>query len=144
MNIKEKTAILILIITGFTSCKKEKQNQTNAPTPTPTPIVKTSSKMELLNQIWVLKETFEDGVQKTSNGTDKYEFNKYGSFRSEFSGRLHDIGTYKFTTKDSNELEVTLKVEPSPYTWKLLKLDAKLLKTEFISGTKKINYIYTR
>ena len=140
MNIKTKIAVIILGVISFTACKKgSKGNSTE-----PTPIARTISKKELLNQTWVLKETFENGVKKTSNGTGKYEFNKYGNFRSDVSGTMQDIGTYKFTNKDSNELSVTFNGLSTPFVWKLLILNETTLNTEFMSGTAKLNYNYTR
>lgn len=144
MNTKNKIALIIIVIIGFTACKKEKQSSPNDPAPAPTPVVKTPSKKELLNQIWVLKETYENGVQKSSNGKGKYEFNQYGNFRSDYSGIMQDIGTYKFTTKDSTELSVTFNGVSSPSVWKLVKLDLKTLNTEFTSGSTKFNYNYSR
>lgn len=145
-NIMKKSKILAIILlscTGWIACKKEKSGTTNTVTPTTPPVVIKTSKIALLNQIWTLKETYEDGVQKTSNGKGRYEFNKYGNFRAEL-GTFQDIGTYKFTNKDSNELLVKLTGVISPYTWKLLKLDEHSLHTEFMSGTKKQNYNYER
>ncbi|MES2617935.1 MAG: hypothetical protein V4613_08650 [Bacteroidota bacterium] len=132
-----KLFILVAALAAFTACKKTETE--NPPQSTRPP-----SKKELLNQVWVLKETFENGMQKTTNGTGRYEFNRYGNFRAEISGTFKDIGTYKFTTTDSNELKVTLTGVMTPYTWKILKLDDKNLQTEFMSGTTKNNYNYAR
>lgn len=140
MNTKTKFAILILGMIAFTACKKgSKGNPVE-----PAPIGRTISKKELLNQIWVLKETYENGVKKTSNGTGKYEFNQYGNFRSDVSGTMQDIGTYKFTTKDSNELSVTFNGLSTPFLWKIIKLDQTTLNTEFTTGGTKFNYNYSR
>lgn len=128
----------MLMFLSITACKKESK------TPTPTTNSKPLSKMALLNQNWVLKETYENGVQKSSNGTGKYEFNRYGNFRSDVSGTMQDIGTYKFTNNDSNELRVTFNGLSTPFIWKLVKLDEKALNTEFVSGGTKFNYNYAR
>ncbi len=143
MNNKNISIIMtILLLAGLMACKKEDKSPTN--NPTTTPVVKQPSKKALLNQVWILKDTYENGVQKTSNGTGRYEFNTYGNFRAELNGTFQDIGTYKFTTSDSNELSVKFNGTLTPYTWKLLKLDEKSLNTEFMAGTTKNNYNYTR
>jgi len=139
---KRTLTILALIVTFFVSCKKEEATVTPAPTPNPKP--QKASKNSMFNNIWTLKETYEDGVQKTSNGTGRYEFTKFGGFRAEFNGVFEDIGSYEFTTKDSNEVKVSVIGGGPAFTWTLVKLEEKVLNTEFTASGKRLKYNYVR
>ena len=138
-NLKNLFITLSTVLTLFIfSCKKEETKTSNPTTNTP----QVKSKKALLNRTWVLYETFEDGVLKSSNGTGKYEFNQYGNIRSDFSGTFQDIGTYKFTSKDSNYLSVLFNGTSSPYLWEIKELSETKFNTEFFANNKRLNYNY--
>lgn len=140
MNMQKIITIAMICLLVY-SCKEESATPTQPKVTTPKP-----SAMSLLNHEWVLKETFQDDVQSTSNGTGRYEFKKNGKMYYFNQGAWVDIGTYKFNDKDSNSLSVVFMGggSSSDYWWMIKKLDEKSFNTEFSAGGKKLNYNYTR
>jgi len=129
---------LLALVMGFTACSTKKED----PSPSTNNSTPKKSKLALLCQTWILDETYEDGVKKTSGGTDQYQYTKQGQFKFNYNGTWTDIGSYDFTSKDSTAISVLFG---STTTVMALKtLDDKNLKTEFMSGGKKLNYNYKR
>jgi hypothetical protein len=136
-NMKKVHIITFALLMGLMACQKKDET---TPNNNNTPVKK--SKLELLCQTWILEETFEDGVQKTSGGTGKYEFTRQGKFKFFTNGTWNDLGTYDFPNKDSASIGVVFG--SSTTIWTLKTLDEKNLKAEFMSGSKRLNYNYKR
>lgn len=138
----QKIIIAAMICLLVYSCKEKEEVTPTEPKVT-TPKI---SKMSLLNNEWVLKETFVDDVASTTSGTGKYRFQKNGKMLFFDQGAWMEIGTYKFNDKDSNSLSVLFMGGGSSadYWWMIKKLDEKSFNTEFSAGGKKLNYNYTR
>lgn len=136
-----KTLFMLMICLLAYSCKKEEAT----PTPPKTTTPKTSV-MSLLNNEWVLKETYQDDVPTTTNGTGRYRFQKNGKMFFLNQGAWTEIGTYTFNDKDSNSLSVLFMGGGSSadYWWMIKKLDEKSFNTEFSAGGRKLNYNYVR
>lgn len=134
---KKVQIITFALLMGLVACKKKEET---TPNNNSTPAKK--SKLELLCQTWILEETYEDGVQKTSGGTDKFEFTRQGKFKFYNNGVWNDLATFDFPNKDSASIGVSYG--SSTTIWTLKTLDEKNLKTEFMSGSKKFNYNYKR
>ncbi len=129
------------LLTGFAACQK-KDDATPSNNVNNTPPKK--SKLELLCQTWILEETYEDGILKTSGGTDKYQFTRQGNFKHLYNGTWSDIGTFDFTSKDSTAIALNLMGSSTSWITALKTMDEKNLKTEFMAGGKKLNYNYKR
>jgi hypothetical protein len=138
---KIQIMMLAILITGLVACQKK--DDVKSPSKSNNTIPQ-KSKKELLVQTWVLDETYTDGVRKTSGGTDQYQWSAFGSFKFLESGTWMEIGTYSFTSKDSNAISVKFTGTTTPVIMALKTLDEKSLKTEFMSGGKKFNYNYKR
>jgi hypothetical protein len=135
-----KTYILAaaLMIAAATSCKKP---STKDPVDNNPPRV---SQKALLCNTWILSETYEDDVQKTSNGNGKYQFTKEGEFQYWYNNAWNKLGTYTWNDKDSNSISVLFSGASMSYWWHIKKLDDKNYNTEFFVDGKKLNYNYTR
>lgn len=143
MNSKKIIFISMLCIIA-SACNKETVETTD-PKPNPgIPFEKTKRGM-LCNE-WILNETFVNDVQKTSNGTGKYKFKTDGGFYFYEKGDWQNIGSYHFTTKDSNSLtmDLTYGGQSFQYFWDIKKLDQKNYNVEFQAGGMKHNYNYVR
>lgn len=136
---KKTLLSIIAILTLIAACKKENNN-----TGTPDPKPASPSKMDLLCNEWILRETFEDDVPKTTNGTGRYQFTRDGKFNYYNSGSWGTAGTYQFNDADSNSISVLFTGTSSSYWMTINTLDKTNLKTEFIAGGKKMNYNYIR
>ena len=140
MNTK-KIIFLSLMCVFIYACKDETVDPAD-PIISPTP---KKSKIGLFCNEWVLKETFEDGVQKTTNGTGQYRFTKNGKFAFKESGIWQDIGTYSWLNSDSNAIWMNFGGGgASEILMQIKKLDEHNYHSEFGSAGKKLNYNYTR
>lgn len=129
-----QTLCIAALIIGTQSCKKESKTET------PTPQVKQKSKLELLCQNWILEETYENDVKKTSGGTDKYIFTRQGKFQFYYNNSWMDIGTFGFTGKDSTAISMLFSGTSTPTTMTIKELSETKFSKEFmVSGTK---YLY--
>ncbi len=129
---------IAVVLIALASCKKETTNDVK-----PDP-VKQKSKLELLCQTWILSETYEDNVQKTSNGTDKYIFTPQGQFKFYYNNSWMEIGTFDFTSKDSTAISVLFSGASNPYVMTFQQIDEKVLNTSFVSNGKNLLYKYKR
>lgn len=129
--------IAVLLI-ALASCKKETGSDVK-----PEP-VRQKSKLELLCQTWILNETYENNVQKTSNGTDKYIFTPQGQFKFYYNSNWMEIGTFDFTSKDSTAISVLFNGTSNPTVMTFQQIDEKVLNTSFVSGGKNFLYKYKR
>lgn len=144
MNTKRIIFISLLCIL-VNACNKETVDPADPKPVTPViPFEKTKKGM-LCNE-WTLKETFVDGVQKTTNGTGKYKFQTDGGFYYFEKGDWQNIGSYNFTTKDSNTIAMTFTYGGTSYLywWNIKKLDQKNYNIEFDANGQKLNYNYVR
>src|SRR5688572_26389708 len=133
MITKKNNLIVLGILILFAACKKDSagNNNTNNNNTTPPKV----SQMSLLCNTWVLKETYENDVKKTSNGTGQYRFTTDGKFKYYTGGKWEDVGTWNFNDKDSNSLSVLFIGTSMSYWWYIKKLDATTYNSEFnISG----------
>ncbi len=139
INMKKAYFITIVLLTTLAmSCKKSSKgpgNNTNTP--------RVSQNALLCNE-WILSETYEDGVQKTTGGTGKYRFTTDGEFQYYYNNNWTKAGTYQWNDTDSNSISVLFVGTSMSYWWTILKLDDKNYNTEFMSGGTKFNYNYTR
>jgi hypothetical protein len=132
------TCMLVLIVLG-TACSKE-----NDATPAQdAPIVK-KSQLELLCQDWILYETYEDNVQKSSNGIGEYQFTRQGAFKFKSNGSWMQIGTFDFTSKDSSGIAVLFSGSTSSIPMNITKLDESKFNTNFTVNGKQLEYKYKR
>lgn len=131
--------VLSAIVIAFTACKKDK-NEDPKPGTTNKPKV---SVLDQLCQTWVLSETYENNVQKTANGTGKYQFTRQGAFKFEYNGKWEDAGTFDFSS-DSSSISMLFMGTSSPTIMKIKTLSDKVLDTEFSFNTKNYLYKYTR
>ncbi|MFM9945845.1 MAG: hypothetical protein ACKVQB_11510 [Bacteroidia bacterium] len=142
MNTKNIILILFLCIL-VNACNDD----TLEPTETKPPVLTyEKSKKGMLCKEWTLKETYANDVQKSTNGTGKYKFQTDGGFYFYEKGKWENIGNYTFSSKDSNNLAMTLTYagQSFQYSWDIKKLDEKNYHIEFQSGGSKYNYNYAR
>lgn len=132
-----------IIVIAFTACKKSSGDPKNN-NPGNTNTTPKTSTLGKIAQTWTLKETYEDGVKKTSDGTGQYRFDRAGNFGFYYQNNWENIATYSFFDKDSNTMNVLFMGSSVGMTWTIKSLTDKELKTEFYSGTKKMNYNYVR
>jgi hypothetical protein len=140
---KTKRLIYIaLLCTTVYACKDETVEPTQPKNPTPAK----KSQLSLIANEWVLKETFEDDVQKTTDGTGRYLFNENGTFMFLEQGNWKQLGNFVFNDLDSNSLTVSFSFGGSTvsYWWDIKKLTETNYNVEFTAGGKKNNYNYTR
>ena len=131
--------LILLVGVSFYGCNDDSVE------PTPQEETPKASQESLLAQKWILSETFEDGVQKTSNGTGEYEFTKDGAFRFKSEqGVWSDIATYSWNDEDSVSLSVIFTGSINTLHWNIETLDDSNLKTMFYSGSKQFHYNYSR
>jgi len=123
---------------GSTACKKDKPTSGGGNNNT----TRVSQK-SLLENTWVLSETYEDDVQKTQNGTGQYKFTD-GQFQYLYNGNWTVVGTYQWNDTDSNSISVLFTGASMSYWWYIKKLDDHNYNTEFNANGKKFNYNYTR
>lgn len=133
-----QTLCIAALIIGTQSCKKESKTET------PTPQVKQKSKLELLCQNWILEETYENNVKKTSGGTDKYLFTRQGKFQFYYNNSWMDIGTYSFTGKDSTAISMLFTGSSSSTPMKITELTETKFAKEFVINGKTLLYKYKR
>ncbi len=100
--------------------------------------------IEKLAQTWILEETYENGVQKTSGGTGEYLFTADGAFFFNSNGNWNAIGSYDFTGSDSTTIAVTFTSTNEPINMELKTLNETELKTEFVTNGNTLNYNYKR
>ena len=140
MKLKHLTYLIICGVIIF-SCKKDKGNTNNSNNNTN----KTPSKMGLICNQWTLKETYEDGIQKSANGTDQYRFQADGKFMYKNGSTWEEIGTYTFNDKDSTSISTLFNGMTMSYWMTLKQFDEHNCNTEFIvTGGKKLEYRYVR
>lgn len=123
------------------SCSDDSQT-----TPTPKEEEKKAemSTVEKLSQEWTLRETFENDIQKTSDGTGKYLFTEEGAFFFQLNGNWEVLGTYEFTGSDSSAISVLFANTSSPVEMELQTLTETELKTKFVTNGKTLRYNYVR
>ena len=118
--------------------------------PTPVPQQQEEEEQELstlqkLAQEWVLEETFENGIQKTSNGDGLYLFSEDGAFFFYANGSWNAIGSYAFEGSDSTRISVLFTGVNTPVMMDLTTLTETELQTEFCQWRKYVKTInYTR
>jgi hypothetical protein len=100
--------------------------------------------LQKLAQTWILEETYENGVQKTSGGTGEYLFTEEGAFFFNANGNWNAIASYEFTGSDSSTIAVTFTGTNVPIDMELKTLTESELKTEFVTNGNTLNYNYTR
>ncbi|MCB0734618.1 MAG: hypothetical protein H6608_12280 [Flavobacteriales bacterium] len=105
---------------------------------------KEMSTLEKFAQTWTLSETFENGVQKTSNGTGEYLYSEDGVFFFKYNDNWTVVGTYVFTGSDSTQFDLTFTGTSNPVSMDITSLNETELKTEFVTNGKTFNYNYTR
>jgi hypothetical protein len=144
----KKFYLLVVTVSMFlamTSCSDD-----SSPTPTPE-IEKEKEKeepelsiIEKLSQEWVLRETFENDVQKTTDGEGEYLFTAEGAFFAKLQGNWEAIGTYEFTNSDSSTIAVLFTSTTTPVDMDIQTLTETELKTEFVTNGKTFRYNYYR
>jgi len=131
--------LILLIGASFYACNDETVE------PTQKEEEPKKSQQSLLAQKWILTETFEDGEQKTANGTGEYEFTKDGVFRFKSEqGVWSDIATYSWNDSDSISLSVIFTGSINTLHWNIETLNDTELKTMFYAGSKQLHYNYSR
>jgi hypothetical protein len=131
--------VLSAIVIAFTACKKSTNDD-------PGPGTTTKPKASVLDQVcqtWILSETYENNVMKTTNGTGKYQFTRQGVFKYEYMGKWEDVGTFDFSS-DSSSISMLFMGTSMPTTMKIKNLNEKAFDTEFTYGTTDYLYKYTR
>lgn len=136
-RIIQSLCIAALII-GTQSCKKDNKTET------PTPQVKQKSKLELLCQNWVLDETYENNVKKTSAGTGKYNYTRQGNFQYYYNNAWTEVGTFSFTSKDSTAIAMLFSGSSTPTIMTIKELTETKFTKEFMYGTTTFLYKYKR
>ena len=127
------------ILIAFAACKK---NKTEDPAPSTNNTTK-GAVIDRLCQTWTLKETFENNVQKTLNGTDKYQFTRQGAFNYQYMGKWEQVGTFDFS-KDSAYINMTFTGTSMPTRMDIKDLDEKVFNLQFLYDTTTYLYKYTR
>lgn len=142
-NMKTKSLFYLtaFFAIAIASCKKTSDNNQTGSGNNTTPKISTLGR---ISQAWTLKETYEDGKPKTSNGTEQYRFDRAGNFSYYYNSKWENVGTYSFFDKDSNTLNILMMGSSIGSTWTIKSLTDTELKTEFYSGTKKMNYNFSR
>lgn len=144
-----KRNYLFLIVAGLIMAMSSCSDDTVTPTPLPDNNNEQNevelSIMEKISQEWVLKETFRNGQQETSDGTTRYLFTEEGAFFTELrSGSWEPIGSWNFATSDSSSIDVIFLGSESPTNMELKALTESELKTEFVVNGNTLNYNYVR
>lgn len=139
-TVKRLLFVLTITILTITACKKSSSSPGSNNTTQPK-----TSKLGLLSNDWILSETYENDVKKTSNGTGKYRFTSNGNFLMyNSSNQWENMGTYKFNDADSNSISVAFTGSTMSLWWTILVMDTKKLNVEFIVSGTKYDYNYTR
>lgn len=138
--------IYLLMITGLVLMLASCSDDSTVPTPNPDqqkeePEMGT---LEKLAQTWVLAETYENGQQKTSGGTQEYMFTEEGGFFVGANGTWNAIGSFTFENSDSLYINMLFTGLNNPVIMQLKTLTETELKTEFVTGSSTLNYNYTR
>ena len=100
--------------------------------------------LQKLAQEWTLTETFENGQQKTSNGSTQYLFSRDGAFFFLNNNEWMALGSYTWIDSDSSAISMLLTGMNQPMIWNFQTLSEDELNTEFTTNGKTFVYHYDR